>query len=275
MYVEQPRLNDGYGRSSAGSGTYALSGKQPQQAPDGDLSLGDQDQRGHRSMPSDPKPTMNGANGVVRQDHADELPALQVQGPPDATDNYEPVLEAEAGSYDLVAPAKDQGQYFSLEKQSMTLFSKQHLQIIFADHSLLLRFTAFISGHRPQSVPLLVYYLDALKAIRAIQYANAITEALEPLKGLQFTEQAVEPTKNTALEQRADEAFQTLVNEELPAYITHLYINVVSQSISRRITGTLPPHLREASEGLAEVFCLTDPARKDNPIVFASEGNNS
>lgn len=36
--------------------------------------------------------------------------------------------------------------------------------------------------------------------------------------------------------------------------------------------GTLPPHLREASEGLAEVFCLTDPSRPDNPIVFASEG---
>lgn len=35
--------------------------------------------------------------------------------------------------------------------------------------------------------------------------------------------------------------------------------------------GTLPPHLREQSEGLAEVFCLTDPSRSDNPIVFASE----
>lgn len=35
--------------------------------------------------------------------------------------------------------------------------------------------------------------------------------------------------------------------------------------------GTLPPHLKEQSEGLAEVFCLTDPSRSDNPIVFASE----
>lgn len=38
--------------------------------------------------------------------------------------------------------------------------------------------------------------------------------------------------------------------------------------------GTLAPHLREASEGLAEVFCLTDPSRPDNPIVFASEGGS-
>lgn len=26
------------------------------------------------------------------------------------------------------------------------------------------------------------------------------------------------------------------------------------------------------SEGLAETFCLSDPARHDNPILFASEG---
>lgn len=26
------------------------------------------------------------------------------------------------------------------------------------------------------------------------------------------------------------------------------------------------------SEGLAETFCLTDPSRRDNPIIFASEG---
>lgn len=29
--------------------------------------------------------------------------------------------------------------------------------------------------------------------------------------------------------------------------------------------------MREQSEGLAEVFCLTDPSRSDNPIVFSSE----
>lgn len=26
------------------------------------------------------------------------------------------------------------------------------------------------------------------------------------------------------------------------------------------------------SEGLAETFCLTDPSRLENPIIFASEG---
>ena len=65
----------------------------------------------------------------------------------------------------------------------------------------------------------------------------------------------------------------SLQDQDLPAYITQMYIRVVSLSIAHRITGTLSPNLRDASEGLAEVFCLTDPSRPDNPIVFASEGS--
>lgn len=51
----------------------------------------------------------------------------------------------------------------------------------------------------------------------------------------------------------------------------NLKVRVASTAIRRRITGTMPPHLREQNEGLAEVFCLTDPSRSDNPIVFSSE----
>ena len=271
-YMDQRRFNDEYLQSSGGSIIELASAKQAQRTLDAEFQESGWVQQVYSN--TDGMGGINGINGIARQDHTGELPALQVQGPPDEGDNYEPLVEAEPGSYDLVAPSNGQEQYFSLEKQSLALFSKPHLQVIFSDPSLLLRFTAFVSAYRPQSVPLLVYYLDALKAIRAIRYANAVTEAMEPLQDLQFTAQAVAPTENTALERRADEAFQMLVNEELPAYITHLYINVVSQSISRRITGTLSPHLREASEGLAEVFCLTDPSRKDNPIVFASEGRS-
>jgi hypothetical protein len=118
----------------------------------------------------------------------------------------------------------------------------------------------------------LIYYLDALKALRAINYSNAIAEALEPIDCHEFTSLPTKATANSVLEQKANNAFEELVKEDLPAYVTHLYIQVVSISISRRVTGTLAPHLREASEGLAEVFCLTDPSRPDNPIVFASEG---
>lgn len=185
----------------------------------------------------------------------------------------EPLTGDPAGSYDLVAPPEHgYHQSFSLERRSEQLFSRAHLQIIFSNPSSLLRFTAFLSTHRPQSVPILIYYLDALKALKAIGYANAIAEALSPIKGHDFTINLAQSTANHELEDKAASAFEVLTLEDLPAFITHIYVQIVSMSISQRITGTLAPHLREASEGLAEVFCLTDPSRPDNPIVFASEG---
>jgi hypothetical protein len=117
-----------------------------------------------------------------------------------------------------------------------------------------------------------LYYLDAIKALKTLEYANALGESLDPIRGFDFTNKTADPIRNEQLEEKAHKAFEELVREDLPAYVTYVYIQTVSLSIQRRITGTLPPHLREASEGLAEVFCLTDPSRPDNPIVFASEG---
>ena len=202
------------------------------------------------------------------------LPALQTKGP-DNSDAHllEPLTEDEPRSFDLLDAPQDSslvGMY-ALERRAEQLFSSAHLQIIFDDPKLLLRFTGYLNAHRPKSIPVLIYYLDALKALRAIRYANAIAEALDPLKDFTFTDDVVRPTGNAKLEEKARQAFEILVRDDLPAYIAHTWVQVVSVSIQRRITGTLAPHLREASEGLAEVFCLTDPSRVDNPIVFASE----
>jgi hypothetical protein len=198
------------------------------------------------------------------------LPPLQTKGLEDA-DRLDPVLEDDPRSFELVAPMEAQANSFSLEQRSDQMFSRAHLEEIFADPSSMLKFTSFLSNSRPKSVPLLIYYLDALKAIKAIKYANAIAEALTPIEGQNFTDQSIDKTANSALEKRTQDAFDALVREDLPAYIAHVFIQVVSLSVQKRVTGTLPPHLREASEGLAEVFCLTDPSRHDNPIVFASE----
>ncbi len=204
-----------------------------------------------------------------------DLPALQVHDNLDDDDPIEPIADDDPASYELVAPSQGQKPEYSLEKRSQILFSREHLQVIFSDPALLFKFTAFLSAHRPQSVPILVYYLDALKAIRALHYANAVCEGLDPIEGFEFTASHPMKSANIALEQKANQAFDVLVKEELPAYIAHLYIQVVSMSISRRVTGSLAPHLQAASEGLAEVFCLTDPSRPDNPIVFASEGKTA
>lgn len=202
------------------------------------------------------------------------LAPLQSVSMLDPHDQMEPLEGEQIGSFDLVTPSDERPSLFSLEARSIQLFSSEHLKVLFSDATLLLRFTAYLSTHRPQSVPMLIYYLDALKALKAVKYANAIAEALSPIQGHDFTSNLAPPTANFALEDKADQAFDALVRDDLPAYITYMYIQIVSASISQRISGSLAPHLREASEGLAEVFCLTDPSRQDNPIVFASEGDN-
>ncbi|KAK8031438.1 hypothetical protein PG990_001172 [Apiospora arundinis] len=199
------------------------------------------------------------------------LPPLQTKG--GDVDNLEPLAEEEVdpSSFDLVVPAHSLGKQYSLETQSELLFSVKHLGIIFDDPVLLQRFTTYLCAYRPQSVRILVYYLDALKALKAIQYANAVTEALAPIDGLDYTKASPAKTMNCGLKEKMTKAFETIANHDLPAYITHTYVQTVSLTIKRRIADTLPVHLRDMSEGLAEVFCLTDPSRPDNPIVFASE----
>ncbi|KAI1097459.1 hypothetical protein F4804DRAFT_171401 [Jackrogersella minutella] len=179
--------------------------------------------------------------------------------------------ETDPSSFDLVSPCISPGIQYSLETRSEALFSRDHLEVIFDDPILLRRFMDFLYAFRPKSVPILVYYLDALKALKAINYANAVTSSLLPIRGLTFTEDAVSKTSNESLREKARKAFQSLVNEDLPAYITHIWIQTVGVTLKRRITNTLPEHLRGLSNGLAEVFCLTDPSRLNNPVIFATK----
>jgi hypothetical protein len=205
--------------------------------------------------------------------YATSLPPLQTKGALDKNDILQPlaVEDIDPASFDLVAPPKQGKLQYSLETRSEELFSAEHLRVIFSDPALLLKFTAFLSAYRPRSVPILTYYLNAIKALKAISYSNALIRALDPIPGYDVTTKKIDPTINASLEERAISAFNDMVRDDLPAYITYLYIQVATISIERKITGTLASHLRDASEGLAEVFCLTDPSRPGNPIVFASK----
>lgn len=210
------------------------------------------------------------------QTNATSLPALQPRAL-DEAEQLEPLCEEEQldpSSFDLIAPAEGDIKQYSLETRSELLFSEDHLKIIFQDPSLFLRFTGFLSAERPSSVPILLYYLDSVKALKALEYSNAVSTSLESMRFCDFSSTKAPPARNLELEEKSRQAFQTLAREDLPAYVAWVYTKTVTTSIQRRITGTLPPHLREASEGLAEVFCLTDPSRPDNPIVFASEGRS-
>lgn len=175
-------------------------------------------------------------------------------------------------NFDLRPPPPNKPVKF-LDTLSEQLFSGDHLNVILRDPSFFLRFTAFLNRYKPHSAPVLVRYLEAQKAMKAVEYANALAQTVKPFPG--------DPPSHTPcpaasidprFEARAKKAFGMLVTEALPAYITHAFVRVVTESMVREITGTTMPVMRELVGGLAEVFCLSDPSMKDNPIVYASEG---
>ena len=237
--------------------------------------------QGTGGLPIYAPPTLSSKASVLSQDSAATpvnvtLAPLQPRQPDELdVTGWDSIYVAldDLSSYDLVTQpqtAEEVGVY-KLEQRSELLFCEGHLKAIFDDPALLSKFTGFLNSHRPSSIPILLYYLDALKALRAITYANGIVQGLQPMGQHQFTKRELQPTKNNALEEQAKQAFTVMVNADLPAYIAHEWAQIVRAQIERRIAGTLAPHLREASEGLAEVFCLTDPNRPDNPVILASE----
>ena len=160
-----------------------------------------------------------------------------------------------------------------LDTLSERLFSAEHLGTILRDPAFFLRFTTFINRFKPSSAPVLVRYLEAQKAIKAVEYANALAESIKPLPGEHSGQIAcAAATVDARFEARAKRALDTLVHDALPAYITYGLVKVVTETIVREITGTAMPVMRELVAGSAEVFCLSDPNQKDNPIVYASEG---
>ena len=160
-----------------------------------------------------------------------------------------------------------------LEKRSDLLFSREHLQSILADSTLSLKFSDFLRTYRPDSVPILAYYLDAIKAVKTIRYAEAIIKGLEPIPGHAFTSEANSATMAWVMEDKADRALDVLVKDDLPAFIAYIYVRTVDVALVDRVIGNEDLGSRAIADGLAEVFVLSDPSRPDNPIVFTSEGN--
>jgi PAS domain-containing protein len=201
------------------------------------------------------------------------LSALQTEGPDNGDAHLvEPLLEDDPRSFDLV-PATTGGPQrgYNIEERAALLTSGRHLQTIFDDPRLYKNFVSWIQTYRPGSIPRLTNYRQAKKAIQAIKYSNAITNNMMAVEGRSFTQERPEITVYPHLEKLAKRAFDELVAEDFPAYICSIWIPIIAATVHQRINGALPDSLKQASEGLAEVFCLTDPRQKDDPIVLASK----
>ncbi|KAI9706529.1 MAG: hypothetical protein M1836_003535 [Candelina mexicana] len=181
-----------------------------------------------------------------------------------------PVSTDELSSFDLKAPPPPQKEK-TIEGLAERLFSEDHLRLILGDQAQYIRFTNYLNKWKPQSVPTLIRYLETQKAIKAVEYANAIADTLRPLPGEYVNTPCAAAIVDKRFEARSRKALNELVVEALPAYITHCLVKIVTESLVKQMTGIETPVMKELIYGLAEVFCLSDPSLKDNPIVYASE----
>lgn len=178
----------------------------------------------------------------------------------------------EEKNFDLRPPPPNRSLN-TLDGLSEHLFSNGHLRTILHDPSLFIRFTAFLNRYNPHTAPILIRYLETQKAIKAVEYANAVAETVPPLPGDQSSLiPCAAALIDARFEQRCKRAFEVLAVEALPSYITYNLVKVVTECMVKEITGMQMPVMRDLVGGLTEVFCLTDPGLKDNPIVYASEG---
>lgn len=174
----------------------------------------------------------------------------------------------EQGSYDLKPPAPSVSQS-NLEALAARFFSVDHLNTILKDPALANRFSRFLHQYRTQHIPILNQYFNAKKAQAAVEYANAVANQL-PVDGDHAP--YIAATLNARFDSRTKELVEDLVEDALPAYVTHRLTALVTESLVKEITGTNAPVMRELIPSLAEVFCISDPSLPDNPIVYASEG---
>jgi len=167
-------------------------------------------------------------------------------------------------SYDLKPPAPAVSPA-NLERLAVRLFSSDHLDVILRDRATKARLSAFLAQYRPQHAAALARYVEAKKALAAVEYANAVAETILPECG----GAAVLDTRFNAA---AREAAEDLVEDALPAYVTHRLVALVTDTLVKEITGNNMPIMRDLVPSLAEVYCVTDPSLPDNPIVYASDG---
>jgi PAS domain S-box-containing protein len=167
------------------------------------------------------------------------------------------------------APVKEKG--LSLEDLADLLYSKGYLEYLTSDPQLLGRFSVFLNKYRPDIAPLIQQYLETQKVIKATAYANAVASTLiagNSSRG-KVASPAVELTSSFMVSSRR--AFNTLLEEALPAWVTYSLVKTATACLRAEITNRSIPLTRELLGGLSEVFCISDPNQQDNPLIYASD----
>lgn len=174
----------------------------------------------------------------------------------------------EPASYDLKPPPPSVS-HSNIEALGTRFFSIDHLDLILRDPNAGARFTQFLETYKPQYSQVLSQYRESKKAITAIDYANAVADQFPAPEG---EPPFIAATLDEDFEAKAKHSGDELVEEALPAFLTHSLVTLVTDTLVKEIMGKNAPIMKEMVPALAEVYCLTDPSLPDNPIVYASEG---
>ena len=133
----------------------------------------------------------------------------------------------------------------SLDALSESLFSGGHLDTILQEPQLFARFTAFLNRYRPQVAPVLARHLEIQKAIKAVEYANAVAQSLAPLPSEGSSKKDVTAAHiDSSFGEMRQSAFEQLLSEALPAYITYNLIKVATEIMVNEITGRSTPIMK-------------------------------
>jgi PAS domain S-box-containing protein len=172
-------------------------------------------------------------------------------------------------AYDLKAPPPSVSR-LNPEMLAERLFSSAHLNLILREYKLCASFTSYLNTYRPHLTPVFARHQATQKVKAAIEYANAVAENL-PATTHHSAPETCATIPEPKFEERAKRAVDELTNDALPGYITHRLVQVVTDCLVKEIMGNNAPVMTELVQGLAEVYCMTDPSLPDNPIVYASD----
>jgi PAS domain S-box-containing protein len=186
-------------------------------------------------------------------------------------------------NFDLRVP-QSKPRPTSLDTLCEMLFSEGHLNILIHDPSMMARFSAFLQRYKPGLSAVVLQYLEYQKAIKAIEYANAVAESITPVPAIEDADGLTTPTKENAdphssaaelskpFAETSKRAYDLLVHEALPAYVTYTLVKLSTECLIAEVTSHSPTTLTSnLIGGLSEVFCLSDPTLPDNPLIYCSE----
>ncbi|KAK0120021.1 hypothetical protein ONS95_011436 [Cadophora gregata] len=237
------------------------------------------------SARSSPTISVHRISQIPGKDHLDLLPFSPIgTSLDDATLNMADDLDQKVPTFEDADTAAE-AEFFNLQPPPASandvpiedvvnrLFSIEHLHFILGDHHLFYKFSTFLNRFRPSLVPTLIRYLEMRKAMKAIEYANAVARSIRWPSHTDYCKfsRVQAASTDARFQDYAARELLLLCSEALPAFITHTLIGVVSDCVARDITGQGIPIMRDLVGNLAEVYCLTDPSVHDNPIIFASE----